>query len=39
MSKKVNPDLLDGIKLSSGEKITEDTLNELSNGKEDGENE
>lgn len=39
MSKKENLDLLAGINLQEGEEITAETLNELSNGKEDNEDE
>lgn len=39
MNKKENCSLLPDIELKEGEKITEETLDELSNGKEENENE
>lgn len=39
MSKKENPFPLADIDLKDGEEIAEETLDELSNGKEDNENE
>lgn len=39
MAKKKDPDLLGDIKLEAGEEITAETLEELSNGKGDDEDE